>query len=151
MIPESPERGSEALVPEPLEPLFDALLDLQHDLGKYLTLPIAWLPEAASEAALREAVLKALRETRSGPDGVRSAREIWSYFETAHAQEAKDQAVYERLQSAVERALVWEGRITENQPVERTAVLQDFRAIAQEISTIIREMKRDGETQSSTD
>ena len=126
-------------------------MDLQHDLGKYLTLPIAWLPEDCSEAELRDTALKALQETRPGPDGVRSGREIWSDFVTEHAKEAKDRAVYDRLQQSVEGALAWEGRLSGDQPVERTAVLQDFRAVAQEISTIIREMQREGETQSSTD
>ncbi|MBR58740.1 MAG: hypothetical protein CMH54_12060 [Myxococcales bacterium] len=134
-----------------LEPLLDALLDLQHDLGKYLTLPIAWLPEDCPESELRQAVLKALQETRTGPSGNRSAQEIWSSFVTTHSTEAKAHAVFDRIQQAVEQALAWEGQINDNKPIQRTAVLQDFRAVAQVITTIIREMQGDGETQSSTD
>ena len=66
-----------ALNPASLEDLEDLALDLQHDLGKYVRLPVAMLPKDCDDDALRAAVIVGVRHTRRSPRGVRSAEEIW--------------------------------------------------------------------------
>lgn len=121
----------------------DLLLDLKHDLGKYLVLPFALLPKEAAQAAVREALARALRETRRGPRGVQSARELWSGFqgELSSALPASD--ALRGLHTAIERALAWEGALDAPAPLDRAAVERDLRAVQEAITALIAEA-RDG-------
>jgi hypothetical protein len=92
----------------------DLLLDLKHDLGKYLVLPFALLPKEAAPAAVHEALARALRETRRGPRGV---------------------------QTAVDRALAWEQALDAPAPLDRAAVERDLRAVQEAISALIAEVQ----------
>lgn len=60
-------------------PALQAALDARHDLGKYVSLNLRFLPPDADRAALREALLADLTQTRRGPSGGQeSAPEVWS-------------------------------------------------------------------------
>ena len=63
-----------------MEDAVDILLDLKHDLGKYLLLPLRMLPADASDEAFREALRRALFETRKQGTTVRSGADIWEEF-----------------------------------------------------------------------
>ncbi len=125
--------------PRSAEPalLVDALLDLQHDLGKYLRMPIAFLPREADASALRAALHKALRQTRSGPDGVRSARSLWGDFEREVGGALAGRPGYVRLVEAVRTALAWEAALDDADAVlDRQRIEAELGAVA----TAIREL-----------
>ena len=84
--------------------LLDLLLDLKHDLGKYLQLPVAMLPPDAGPQALREALEDALSRTRRRGDRVQGAAEIWENFRCELAPWG-DAPWYGRIEGAVEAAL----------------------------------------------
>ena len=67
------------------EELLDILLDLKHDLGKYLRLPLALLPADASPKEVREALKTGLFSTRKSGVKTTSAQELFD--------ETKDKAV----------------------------------------------------------
>jgi hypothetical protein len=124
--------------------LLDVLSDLQHDLGKYLLMPVTMLPADASDAALREALRAALLETRRGPAGVRSAATLWSTFQ-AEAGEALARLPGRRLlTTAVDRALAWEGRLDGNSPLDRGAVTADLRAVTDAIRALMAQLQEAG-------
>src|SRR5258705_320194 len=62
------------------EALLDRVLDLQHDLGKYLRLPLRMLPGDAPANEVHAALREALLETRRAGAGVKSARSLWEAF-----------------------------------------------------------------------
>ncbi len=121
--------------------LVDALLDLHHDLGKYLRLPLAWLPHDADDAAVVEATRKALTCTREGPDGVRPADAIWAAFCAEVGDAFAHLSGWQVLGCAVARALAWRDRLSS--PVPRERVLADFTAVSVAIAALIEE-SRDG-------
>ena len=94
-------------------------MDLRHDLGKYLRMPLRMLPEEASEAALREAVGLALRQTRRAASGVRSARELWGAAAPALRALAVASPRYLELEAAVSAALALEARLDAPEPFDR--------------------------------
>jgi hypothetical protein len=56
-----------------------AALDARHDLGKYTSLNLRFLAPDADDAALREALLADLTQTRRGPDGApEPAPAVWA-------------------------------------------------------------------------
>jgi hypothetical protein len=60
-------------------PALQAALDARHDLGKYVSLNLRFLAPEADRAALREAILADLTQTRRGPGGaLESAPEVWA-------------------------------------------------------------------------
>ena len=69
--------------------LVDLLADLQHDLGKYLRLPLAWLPADAGDDDVREAAREALLATRCAGGRAHAAADIWQAF-LADVQDAID-------------------------------------------------------------
>ena len=58
--------------------LVEHVARLKHDLGKYVSLRIRWLPERATDEERRSAVVADLLSTRTGADGVRDAWAIWT-------------------------------------------------------------------------
>jgi len=127
--PDPPAAASEATI--------DALLDLQHDLGKYIRMPIAFLPRDADPAALRRALHKALRQTRSGPGGVRSARDLWRDFEAELGATLGARPGYDSLVAAVETAIAWEGALDDaGATLDRPRIEADLGAV----TTAIREL-----------
>jgi hypothetical protein len=128
----------------------DLLLDLKHDLGKYLLLPLTLLPRNADGPAVREALTRALLQTRtrsraaSGAGGEHpgyvSARELWAGFSAELARAGLGGARIVPLQQAVERALAWERVLAEQSSIERAAVERDFRAVQAAIAQLIAEV-----------
>lgn len=55
----------------------DALRAVRHDLGKYVSFQLRWLPEDAPDAELLDALRNDVLQTRRGPSGTESAPEIW--------------------------------------------------------------------------
>ena len=119
----------------------DALMDLSHDLGKYLRLPLAMLPEDASPAEICVALETALLRTRVGPQGVRAAREIWLEIRAELAEPLAGNTGFEALESAVERALAWE-RALGGGGIDRAALSADFEDVTLCIRALIEEVSR---------
>jgi len=119
----------------------DLLLDLKHDLGKYLVLPLALLPKDAAPSAVREALSRALRETRKGPGGAQSARELWRGFESELTAAVADSPALAALRAAVDRALAWERALDGAEPLDRGAAERDLRAVQGAISALIDEVQ----------
>ncbi len=67
----------------------DVALRLKHDLGKYLTLSLRWLPEQASPHERREALREALLETRRAVSGPMTAAQVWEPFHALLSGEAE--------------------------------------------------------------
>lgn len=121
--------------------VLDALLDLKHDLGKYIRLPVAMLPADAGDADLRQALETALNRTRSGPEGVRSAAELWDGFveEVGAALDGYSSAA--ELRRAVEQALAWRAALGDpDAAVDRQAVEADLGAVGVGIQRLIEEV-----------
>lgn len=117
--------------------ILDALADLQHDLGKYLAMPVTMLPADATDSALREAVRGALLVTRTGANGPRTARSIWEDFLREVGDRCADAPGWDVLGAAVERALAWEPRLDGNAPLDRGAVTEDLRAVGAAIRDVM--------------
>lgn len=121
------------------EEWLDCLWELEHDLGKYLNLPVTWLPEDAAPREVEEAVRAALFETRSSPRGVRSAREIWDGFARECEELLKTASRGEALVRAVDKALAWQDKL-QAAPAHRDAVTADFAGVAEAIRALIEEV-----------
>lgn len=130
----------------PIDDLLDALLDLKHDLGKYLRLPLAGLASDASELDLQEAVRRALWETRRGPGGVRTARDLWSTFRDDVGDDLTPHSGWVVLCEAVERMLAWEAALEGGgRRIVRADVDRDFAEVTTAIQRLIADL-RQGET-----
>lgn len=121
------------------EEWLDCLWELEHDLGKYLNLPVTWLPKDAAPREVQEAVRRALLETRSSPRGVRSAREIWGGFARECEELLKTASQGEALVRAVEKALAWQDKL-QAAAAHRDAVTADFAGVAEAIRALIEEV-----------
>lgn len=122
--------------------LLDALLELQHDLGKYLSLPLAWLPPDAGPDEVREAALKALKKTRTSPTGSRSARDLWQAFLDEAEGGLKEAGKWPPLKTAVARALAWTETIEmADAPPDRAMITEDFRRVTNAIRDLIKELE----------
>jgi hypothetical protein len=115
------------------EELVDILVDLKHDLGKYLRLPLALLPLQADQQQLRLALQTALFATRKDRESTRSARSIWDTFVAEVEPEwlLQDEAVH--LRQCVEHALDWELRLQSNHEIERGLAQTDFDSVTNAI------------------
>lgn len=122
--------------------LLDALFDLQHDLGKYLLLPIAWLPADASHEEIREAALKALLKTREMPSGDRSAEELWRAFLAEVGATLEGLDAWPQLVAAMDRARKWQETLeTSDAPPDRAMITADYKLVAESIRTLIEEFE----------
>lgn len=125
------------------EDALDALLDLKHDLGKYLRLPLTALPPEASDTDLREAVRTALFKTRRGPAGTRAARDLWCAFRDDVGAELTSRPAWTDLREAVEHALAWEAALEGNgRRVVRAEVERDFAAVTAAIQRLITDLRQ---------
>jgi hypothetical protein len=118
------------------EDLIDAILDLEHDLGKHIRLPVALLPENADDSDLRETVLRAIGRTRSGPRGMQSARALWEAFVDEAGAALSANPAFEALHGAVERAIAWEGRAAAGEKLNRCALEADLAAVGARIRAL---------------
>jgi hypothetical protein len=85
--------------------LIDILLDLKHDLGKYLFLHLSHLTVDSPPDMVKDALKTALFETRKVGGRVQTAREIWDRYRSEI--DALDYAFssYELLRAAIAEAL----------------------------------------------
>jgi len=120
--------------------LIDALLDLKHDLGKYIRLPVAMLPPNAAPDELRSAIDDALERTRRGPAGTRSAREIWRAFLDEAGAALERTAGLDPLTDAVERALALGAT---EAPLARAVTEATLGAVGERIQQLIQEVTGD--------
>lgn len=127
------------------EATLELLLDLKHDLGKYLLLPLALLPRSADDRAVREALERALLCTRTrrvaGGEEVESARAIWQRFasELADCEVASTRVA--EVAAVVERALAWERVLLQPGALEREAIERDLGAVQSAIARLIDEVR----------
>ncbi len=119
--------------------LIDAVVDLQHDLGKYLRLPISMLPVDATPEAVRAAASEALLQTRRGPSGVTPAAEIWAAFVEEVAGALDQRPEFRRLSCAVAQALAHTGATDSADPEELRA---DLGAVGPAIRALARGLSR---------
>ena len=127
---------------EPVVAVIDLLEDLEHDLGKYIRLPLAMLPRDASNADIRVAVERALLQTRRTHTSTQSASEIWSKFQRAAGPQLRDRPGYRVLIEAIERALAWAVELDRepSAPIDRPRLERDLGAVGQAIRAAIREV-----------
>jgi hypothetical protein len=122
--------------------IVDAVLDVKHDLGKYIRMPIAMLPAGAPDAAIRAALLQALLRTRTGPNGALSARSIWDAFSAEVAEALQEEPAFAALAESVVRALAWEDKAAAAEPIDRSSVEADFAAVGARIQELLNEVSR---------
>jgi hypothetical protein len=120
--------------------VLDALLDLKHDLGKYIRLPVAMLPAAASAEDLREALETALLRTRSGPAGTRTAEDLWNAFTDEAGAAIDGYETAAGLRQVVGRALAWRARLESGEALDRQRVQSDVSAVGEAIQRLIEEV-----------
>lgn len=137
-------KGAEQQIPgEVLEELAERLADLRHDLGKHIRLPLALLRADAPAAEVREALATGLLRTRRGPDGVRTARQLWEKFCRETGGWLGRFAGWASLERAVERALAWEGALLPGAPeVDRAAADADLAALTPALRALEAELDR---------
>lgn len=129
----------------------ELLLDLKHDLGKYLLLPLALLPKNAADGAVRAALTRALLQTRTRRvpadqnDGNVSkhigAAELWrdAASELQHAGCAREALA--RIDAAVQRALAWQHALAREGALDRSAIERDLGAVQSAIAELIDEAR----------
>jgi hypothetical protein len=121
--------------------VLDALLDLKHDLGKYIRMPVAMLPREASNDDLREALETALLRTRSGPGGSRTAADLWKAFTEEVGGAIDGYESTPGLRAAVDRALEWRAALERNEgAIDRGQVEADTGAVGEAIQRLIEEV-----------
>ena len=120
--------------------LLDVLLQLEHDLGKYLRLPIVMLPREADQGELREALSRALLRTRV-KDGVGvPAKEIWAGFR-AELSAAGGSERLEAVETSVVIALDWETKLDKTEELDRAAIERDMASVGQAVRVWIEELR----------
>jgi len=125
----------------------ELLLDLKHDLGKYMLLPLALLPKGADAAAVRDALERALLRTRTrravagAAAEAQSAREIWHGSAAELVQSGLPRAALADVEQAVERALDWEPALRGDRALERAAIERDLGAVQTAIARLIEEVR----------
>lgn len=124
------------------ELLQELLADLQHDLGKYLRMPLSFLPPDAPYEDVHKALRKALLCTRETPNGVRSARGIWTAFCADARPALEDQPLFVELERAVARALLWEDAAqAPPAPLPRPALEADLQAVTPAIRALLNALR----------
>lgn len=129
--------------------LLDALLDLKHDLGKHLLLPLSLLPKDAVPVDVARAAQNALQRTRRGPQGEQSARALWNDFVSEYGRHLHRSPAFMTLARTVEAALAWESKLSAA-PLEHNAirddVTRDFQQVGSSILALIAEVRQQGES-----
>jgi hypothetical protein len=128
----------------PANPTLELLLDLKHDLGKYMLLPLAFLPRDADAAAVRAALARGLLRTRSrrtvGGEETQSAREIWQASLPALRAGTLPQPALVELEGAMERALAWERVLHDDVAFDRVAVERDLLIVQRAFAELLQDM-----------
>lgn len=120
------------------ESVVDRLYDLQHDLAKYIRMPLTFLPSHATDVELREALHRALRETYRRGDEIIRAESLWRECVATIPSSVRRSESFQRLENAVTRALAWEHSIDDHdQSLDRQEILSDFGSITAAIDLLI--------------
>lgn len=119
------------------EDLVDLLLDMKHDLGKYIVMPVAMLPADAPQQALRDALHRALRETRPTGGAARSAAELWEGFVAEGGQPLRELSGFSAVEAAMTTAANWNRSLDNEAPIDRQALLSDLRTVGETIGSLI--------------
>lgn len=120
----------------------DRLHDLQHDLAKYIRMPLTFLPSHSTAYDLRDALHRALRETYRRGDRVIRADELWGECVEWLPAPVKQLESFRRLEHTVKRALAWERAIDDPAAaLERSVLLADFSAIGAAIDLLIMDVE----------
>jgi hypothetical protein len=123
------------------EALLELLLTLQHDLGKYLRMPLSMLPKDASDDALRRALERALLRTRTGPTGVQGAAQIFADFEAELGGRLDESAGLQALRGRLQAALRWRALLDEpSRALDRRSIMADLDAVKGAIDALIAEV-----------
>lgn len=133
------------------EDLIDLLLDLEHDLAKYLAMPFGFLPAGAQPDEVRCALSRALLATQQGSGGTRPARALWAQFVAVAPAALRRSPRYAVLETAVETALAWERCVRPlspaggppadlSVPLDRAAIERDLRAVSPAIRDLINHL-----------
>jgi len=117
--------------------LIDALLDLKHDLGKYIRLPVAILPDDATATEVREALHGAIHHTRKGPGDTRSAQQIWASFVGEAGTALGDSSRMRGLTEAVEQAI---GLASQDELPPREQLVVRLGAVSERIQLLLEEV-----------
>jgi hypothetical protein len=125
--------------------LLDILLDLEHDLIKYLRLPLSLVQVTDSPEIIRETLRKALFETHKGMAGTRSARVIWMGF-LDESRGAMDKfKAFGRLTQCANRMLAWEAMLLPDSPqINLDEVKEDVGCLAKAMTDLIAEVSNAG-------
>ena len=122
--------------------LLDILMDLQHDLGKYIRLPLAMLPADPSADQLKDALEQALLRTREANGKAHPAREIWQAFLDESEGQWNRFSAYQKLVDSVKRALGWERFLSGRLKAESLQdILRDMQGVQEAIRDLIEEVK----------
>ena len=124
--------------------ILELLDDLQHDLGKYVQLPLIMLPKDAEASVVRSAAYSALFETRRSSKGIESAEVLWTDFRAEVGNQLLGCQCWLPLVSALEAVFAWGPRIEdETQVLDRVKMTEDFCAVNSAIRALQDEL--DGE------
>jgi hypothetical protein len=119
------------------EDTIDLLLDLKHDLGKYICMPLAMLPTDAAPEEIRRALRCALVETRKAGAGTRSAADIWQTFLVEAPQSLTEMPLFADLARCVNDALPLRVFAEGDAPLPDR---QELLAVLQEIAVVIQKL-----------
>jgi len=134
--------------------LNELIADLAHDLGKYLTLGLRFLPADAMDAEeeLVAAVREGLLGTRRSGDEVLTARQVWTGWlaeldRTDPSGRLRGGAAFAELERTVERALAWGEPRLDDARIREAAqqVRVDLLAVPAAIRTLARELREEAE------
>lgn len=115
--------------------LLERLWDLKHDLGKYLGMPLSYLPPDAPDGAVREALRRALHHTHGG----RSARALWS--EAVDDERLQTVPGFSRLAQVVSEALAWEAALEAPAPIDVHRARSDLAQVQKAIQQLIESLQ----------
>ncbi len=136
---------SEQMTEDAREMVVNQLYDLQHDLAKYIRMPLTFLPSHATDTDLRDALRRALQETYRRGSEIVAADSLWREFLAELPLWVRQLESFARLESAVTRALAWEHSVDDHDsPLDRREVLGDFGAISAAIDLLIVDVEAEG-------
>ncbi len=136
-----------ATKPEQLKCDFlDVLHRLQHDLGKYLTLSIRFLPMDSSDLEFQQAVEDGLLRTLQTHGQMMDARSIWERYQVEitrfpEFRKRCDPEIQE-MHQAIERVLSWAGKAAQIH-LNRAQVRKDLMAVPEKIRLLIERIRHE--------
>lgn len=112
----------------------EILDDLRHDLGKYIALPLSFLPADADDAAIREAIRQGILQTRRQGSSIRTAHELYVEFVDEVGHDLSHLPGWTVLQDAMSTVMAWIDILDDKtEPVDRVAAERELKAVSQAI------------------